>query len=60
MLVSPCVAGNGLINYSEFVNVLFKAESIPPPVVIPDELKPYWDALKSKEAGKKDKAEASA
>ena len=45
-------ADNGLINYNEFANVLFNPPPIPPPVVIPEELKPFWDALKSKEAGK--------
>ena len=41
--------GNGLINYNEFVAVLFSDVNIPPPVVISEELRPYWDALKSKE-----------
>ena len=44
--------GNGLIDYNEFVGLLFNPVSLPPPVVISDELKPYWDAIKSKEAGK--------
>ena len=41
-------AGNGKIDYSEFVGVLFNSVRLPPPVVISDELKPYWDALQSR------------
>ena len=48
----PGNAGNGTINYSEFANVLFKQSSLPAPIAIPDELKPYVEQLKSKEAGK--------
>lgn len=47
---------NGLINYSEFVGVLLNELSLPPPVVISPELKPFWDALKNKEAGKNKEA----
>jgi len=48
--------GNGQINYNEFVGVLLEGKQLPPPVQIPEELKPYWDALKSKEAGKNKEA----
>ena len=51
--------GNGMINYKEFVSVLLNAQSLPPPIVIPDELKPYWDAIKAKEGGKKGEKEAA-
>ena len=45
--------GDGRIDYAEFVAVLFSAQDLPPPVVISEELKPYWEALKNKEGHKK-------
>ena len=33
--------GNGLIDYAEFVAVLFNSAPLPPKVHIPEELKPY-------------------
>ena len=49
--VSAC-AGNGTINYSEFVHVLLKPLDLPKPIEIPPELKEYWDQVKSKSDGK--------
>ena len=49
-----------MIDYKEFVSVLFAESNLPPPVEIPADLKPYWDALKSKEAGKAAAKEAAA
>lgn len=57
LLAAARVAGNGTINYKEFVNVMFNAVTLPPPVIVSEELKPYWDALVAKEAGGKKEKE---
>ena len=44
--------GKGVVNIKDFLNIVFNAVSLPPAVVIDPELKPYYDALLSKEAGK--------
>ena len=51
-LFSSGRTANGLINYDEFVNVVLSPGQLPPPVEIPAELKPYYDQVVSKDAGK--------